>query len=181
MRTVVATAPRLHWTRHAPLFGAVLTSVAAVCAWAVSLAPQFLGGPAGYVVVAGNSMEPKLSNGDLAVVRRRPGYEVGDVVAFRVPPGEAGAGSLVIHRIAGGSGTRGYLTQGDNRSGGDLWRPREEDVVGSLWFSVPDGGIVFRLLRTPVALALVAALLAFVVVVRPPGPWRRRRPASAIV
>jgi signal peptidase I len=181
MPAVVATAPRLHWTRHAPLFAAVLTSGAAICAWAVTLAPQFLGGPAGYVVVAGNSMEPKLSNGDLAVVRRRPGYEVGDVVAFRVPPGEAGAGSLVIHRIARGSASRGYVTRGDNRSGRDLWRPREADVVGSLWFSVPKGGVAFRLLRAPVVLALVAAALAFGLVVRPPAAWRRRRHASAIL
>jgi signal peptidase I len=178
MPAVVVSASRPHWTRHAPLFVALLTTTAAVCAWAVSLAPQFLGGPAGYVIVAGDSMEPKLSSGDLAVVSRQPAYDVGEVVAFRVPRGEAGAGSLVIHRIVGGSASRGFITQGDNHDGRDLWRPEEADVVGALWFAVPNGGVAFGLLRGPVAVALVAALLAFALVLRP--PWRRR-PRAAIV
>ena len=181
MPTVTTPASSLHWTRRAPAFVALLVSAAAVYAWGVALAPQFLGGPAGYVIVAGNSMEPKLSNGDLAIVRKRPRYDVGDVVAYRVPSGEAAAGSLVIHRIVGGSSSHGYRLQGDNRSGEDLWRPTEADVVGTLWLSVPQGGIVVRVLRAPLAPALLAALLAFALVVRPPGLPRRRRPRSAIV
>jgi signal peptidase I len=173
MPTVTAPAPSLLWTRRAPVFVVFLATSAALCAWAVSLAPQFLGGPAGYVIVAGNSMEPALWNGDLALVRERPTYDVGAVVAYRVPSGEAVAGSLVIHRIVGGSAARGYSMQGDNRSGKDIWRPKRDDVVGALWFKVPHAGIVFHLLRAPLALALVSALIVFVLVARPRGRWRR--------
>jgi signal peptidase I len=144
MPTVTAPAPSLLWTRRAPVFVVFLATSAALCAWAVSLAPQFLGGPAGYVIVAGNSMEPALWNGDLALVRERPSYDVGAVVAYRVPSGEAVSGSLVIHRIVGGSASRGYSMQGDNRSGKDIWRPKRDDVVGALWFKVPHAGVVFH-------------------------------------
>jgi signal peptidase I len=173
MPTITTSAPSLHWTRRTSVFVALLVSAAAACAWAVALAPQSLGGPAGYVIVAGNSMEPRLSNGDLAIVRERPTYHVGDVVAYRVPSGEAGAGSLVIHRIVGGSASRGYRLQGDNRSGTDIWTPKQADVAGSLWWSVPHGGVVFHLLRAPVALAAFSALIVFVLVARP-GRWKRR-------
>lgn len=185
MPTVTAPAPAppssLHWTRRAPVFVALLATAAAVSAWAVSLAPQFLGGPAGYVIVAGNSMEPKLWNGDLAIVREPPTYDVGDVVAYRVPLGEAAAGSLVIHRIVGGSPARGYSMQGDNRSGKDIWKPKEADLVGALWLRVPHAGVVFQFLRAPLALALVSALLVFVLVARPARRGRRRTPRPDIV
>jgi signal peptidase I len=120
-----------------------------IVAWAVVLRPQFLGGPAAYVIVSGESMEPTLADGDFVFAKRQSSYRVGDVVVYRVPKGDLGAGALVIHRIVGGSAGASYLTKGDNREGRDLWRPRAQDAVGSVSLTVPGAGRVFAFLRTP--------------------------------
>ena len=87
--------------------GALLTLVLAV--WVVA-APAQLGGLASYVVVTGNSMEPNLHDGDLAIVRLTDRYQPGDVVAYRHP--DIGP---VIHRIQTVGNDR-FVFQGDNNS-----------------------------------------------------------------
>jgi signal peptidase I len=46
------------------------------------LGPVQLGGPTGFAIVNGNSMEPRLERGDLVLVRKRSSYDVGDVVLY---------------------------------------------------------------------------------------------------
>lgn len=149
--------------------------VALVVVWLVLLRPQALGGATDYVIVSGGSMDPVLYDGDLAVVRRESSYRVGDVVVYRVPESEVGAGSLVIHRVVGGSGSRGYVTQGDNREGADGWRPRDVDVVGKVRWSVPVGGRLLAFVHSPIGMASFAGLVAFALAF--PG-GRRRRPRA---
>ena len=134
--------------------------VAAVVAWALLLRPQFLGGPAQFVVISGTSMEPGLHTGDLVLVHRQDAYRIGDVVAYRVPKGEAGAGRVIIHRIIGGSADRGYVLRGDNRKTSDFWQPKPAQVVGKM--KVPLPGRPLKLLRSPPWLAFVAGLVTFV-------------------
>ncbi|MER3397507.1 MAG: hypothetical protein C4316_03050, partial [Chloroflexota bacterium] len=98
---------------RAGLFG-----VLALFGWFFFLRPGFLGGPAGYIIVSGPSMEPTLYEKDLAVVLAQDEYALGDVVAFRVE------GGIVIHRIVGGDPQAGYITRGDNRESPDMWRPK---------------------------------------------------------
>jgi signal peptidase I len=111
------------------------------------------------VIVSGESMEPALEAGDLVVTVRKRGYDVGDVIAYRIPDGEPGAGVLVIHRIVGGSAGAGYITQGDNREGRDPWRPRPHDVVGTEAVSVPRVGLGLAHVRTPLGLAVLAGVV----------------------
>ena len=40
------------------------------------------------------SMEPSLKNGDLVLALKNTSYAAGDVVAYRIPEGEPGAGAL---------------------------------------------------------------------------------------
>src|SRR5438034_11407927 len=87
--------------------------------WAQFLRPQALGGNAGYVLVSGQSMEPRYHTGDMVLVERHSSYRVGEVIAYRVPKGDPMAGSQVIHRIIGGDGVHGFGRQGDNRTGAD--------------------------------------------------------------
>jgi signal peptidase I len=140
--------------------------VVAVGGWFFFLRPAPLGGPASYVMVSGVSMEPNLQDGDFVVARERPSYEIGDVVVYRVPQGEVGEGSLIIHRVIGGDEATGYVTQGDNPDiqVPDPWRPTSDDIMGSLWLSVPGMGNVLGYLRSPFAIALFAALVAFWIV-----------------
>ncbi|MCH8920200.1 MAG: S24 family peptidase, partial [Chloroflexi bacterium] len=58
--------------------------------------PTSLGGDVSYVMVRGVSMEPTLHPGELAVMRTQDGYKPGDVVAYRVPEDEFGAGAVII-------------------------------------------------------------------------------------
>jgi signal peptidase I len=137
--------------------------LAAVVAWVFLLRPQFLGGPAAYVLVSGISMEPTLHNGDLVLAHRQSRYRVGDTVVYRVPEGDTGAGSLIIHRIVGGSAAAGWIVQGDNKDVPDLWRPRSSEVVGAMWVSVPGAGTVLARTTSPFALASISTLLALFV------------------
>jgi signal peptidase I len=142
----------LRWLRRA-------ATVALLVAWILFLRPQFLGGPVSYELVSGTSMVPTLASGDIVVVQKRDRYEIGDVVSFRVPEGDVGAGAHVIHRIVGGSPDAGFAMQGDNRDAVDPWRPKHGDVVGAQWLHVPNGGRVVFFLRSPLFLASLAAAL----------------------
>jgi signal peptidase I len=159
--------------RHLARVALTVAFVALAVAWALLLRPQALGGPAAYVIVSGKSMEPSLRNGDLVVALKRKSYSVGDVVAYRIPKEEPGAGQLVIHRITGGSPQSGYVLQGDNRKGENLWRPKPRDIAGDMRIRLPRVGLLFTFVRTPFGMAVFAGLVAFFLLST--GPRTRTR------
>ena len=138
-----------------------LLFVIVVAGWMVFLRPIGLGGPANYVTVSGESMEPTMFNGDFVITRQQDDYQVGDVLVYRIEEGEVGSGGLVIHRITGGSMKEGFVTQGDNRDKPDLWYPTGDEIVGAVWLEIPRAGEYLPLLRSPFVIAGFAALLAF--------------------
>jgi signal peptidase I len=142
----------------------VAVTVALAVLWFLFLRPPVLGGGTGYVVVAGPSMLPALHDGDLVVLRRRASYGRDDVVAYRVPAGDPAAGSVVIHRIVGGSARRGYVVRGDNKTSRDPWTPHRRDILGREWLRLPHVGTALAAVKSPLLLASVAAglFLAFV-------------------
>ena len=85
--------------------------LAAIVACALLVWPGFLHGGTAYVIVSGNSMDPTLHGGDLVLTVRHSSYDVGDVVAYRIPEGQPGAGVLVIHRIDPVTGPEGGLRE----------------------------------------------------------------------
>lgn len=66
--------------------------VGLVVVWAIFLRPQFLGGPAAYVMISGSSMEPAMRTGDVVMVHRQATYRTGDVVAYPDTPGRGRSG-----------------------------------------------------------------------------------------
>ena len=138
-----------------------LVILGAIAGWTAYLRPASLGGSTGYVIVSGESMEPMMHTGDLAIVRSKPTYDEGEVVAYRIPVSDVGGGMLVIHRVVGGNPTDGLILQGDNRDHPDMWRPKAGDVVGALQTNIPNAGTVLFLLRTPLVLATAAGLFGF--------------------
>jgi signal peptidase len=165
MRSSIATLahPRSVDVRRLAGKALSLLFVAALLAgWAIYLRPQALGGNAGYVLVSGHSMLPRYHTGDLVLVERQDSYHVGQVIAYRVPKGDAMAGAQVIHRIIGGNAKQGFVVQGDNRSAPDVWRPKPEDIVGAKALRIPNAVLVLQFLRSPVLLALLAACFVFV-------------------
>jgi signal peptidase I len=119
----------------------------------------------------GTSMEPRFSTGDLAVLRPADDYAVGDVVAYRSDDLD----TTVMHRIVERNGDR-FVTQGDNNSWLDEERPTADQVMGALWFRVPQGGKAFAALTSPAVLGVVSlAIGALMWVVRRPRRGSRGR------
>jgi signal peptidase I len=151
-------------------------------AWAVLLRPQALGGPAEYVVVRGSSMLPTYNAGDLVLVLRASHYQIGEVVAYRVPAGEIGEGSLVIHRIIGGNAERGFVTEGDNNVSPDPWLPRLDNVAGRAVLVIPAIGRFVAMAHQPaISASLATALLVAAEIARRQRPVRRRTVDAATV
>ncbi|HZI44689.1 MAG TPA: signal peptidase I [Ilumatobacter sp.] len=165
--------PSLSSRLHGNLLG--LIGLLLVGGWFALLGPHSIGGSAGYVLVSGHSMDPTMHTGDLVITRRQARYEVGDVIAFRIPKGDAGAGAQVIHRIVGGSAAQGYVTRGDNNDKNDFWRPQPEDIVGKRYVLLPAAGTIVAELRSPVPLALIAAVIAMWAVLGDDARKRRSR------
>ena len=135
--------------------------------WAQFLRPQSLGGNAGYVLVSGQSMEPRYHTGDLVLVEKHASYHAGELIAYRVPKGDPMAGAQVIHRIIGGNAQSGFIVQGDNRTAPDVWRPKSGDIVGAKALRIPNAVLILQFLRSPILLALLAACFVFVRVLVP--------------
>lgn len=127
--------------------------------WAVLLRPESLGGTTAYLVVRGDSMLPTYETGDLVILRADRSYRAGEIVAYRVPAGELGAGHIVIHRIVGGDGSTGFQVEGDHNPAPDPWRPRTTDIVGAPWLVLPGAGRILATLHQPVVLGALAAAL----------------------
>ena len=140
-----------------------LIAVAAFAIW-----PVRLGGGTSYIIIKGTSMEPKFHTGDLAVLRAQDSYRTGDIVAYRIPAGSAGAGHLVIHRIIGHS-HGGYLMQGDNRKTPDSWYPKTTDVLGKFRLLVPLPGIEFWALMPWICCGAIGVAVAWMMWPRRPG------------
>jgi signal peptidase len=158
-----------------------LAAFSLIVAWFLLLRPVALGGPAAYEIVSGHSMEPLLHTGDLVITLRKSTYGVGDLIAFHVPAGQLGAGSIVIHRIVAGDGASGFIVKGDNKATPDAWQPKASDVIGQSWIALPGSGAVLLSLRRPIVLAGLAAgvftfwfLMSDVHVPR----WRRKGAAA---
>ena len=128
-----------------------------------------------YVIVAGHSMEPTLHTGDLVVARRQGTYRRGDVIAYRITKNQAGAGTLVVHRIVGGSSRVGYMTRGDNRRYRDPWRPKPADIAGKMSFHARRLGLIPVFSHTTLGMALIAALAGFLVLCGGAGTRGRTR------
>jgi signal peptidase I len=155
-----AVRPRRGHARAVALLAMQLAVVGALGWYCL---PQRLGGRADWVMVSGTSMLPRFHTGDLVLVERQSSYHVGEVVAYRVPKGQVGAGYVVIHRIMGGNGQAGWKLQGDNRTAPDLWHPTDHDVIGSKLLRIPDAWVVLRLFHMPLMLGLFAGFAAFFV------------------
>jgi signal peptidase I len=145
-------------------------------AWLLFLRPLFLGGPTGYIIVTGSSMEPWQHGGDLVISMTHSSYTVGDAVVYRIPAGRDLSGRLIVHRILAGDATSGYKLKGDNAQSSDPWTVGAGDIVGRVDYLIPMGGRIMIFLRNPWILASLAAGFAFVLVV---WPTPRRPPEGS--
>ena len=128
-----------------------------IAAFWFTIAPKQIGGHYLYIIVSGNSMEPFLKNGDLAVLHPSQTYQIGEVVLYRHP--DLGP---VIHRIIGMEGNN-YIVKGDHNEWTDSYQPSQEEMAGRLWIHIPSAGRVIEQFRTPIGAALLAGVLGIFV------------------
>jgi signal peptidase len=158
----------------------VVVLVAVVSVWWVALRPtSWFGGSATFITVKGTSMLPTLKTGDFVLAEAQPSYKIGDLVVYRVPRGQIGAGDDLIHRIVAGNATTGFTLKGDNNPAPDPWIVPRSDVLGKEALAIPGLGNSLLVIRSPLFAGLAAALIAMWLVISPPGWMRRRKPASA--
>ena len=107
----------------------------------------------GAAVVLTGSMEPTIMADDLILVRESDDLQVGDVVVYQ------SGNILVVHRIVE-VGADTVTTQGDANNAADA-PVRKEMIKGEVIASIPKGGAVARVLKTPGATItmIVGALL----------------------
>jgi len=133
--------------------------------------PVQWGGETSYVLVRGDSMLPVYQSGDLVIVRESNTYEVGAIVAYRVPASNIGAGTLILHRVIGQHDGR-FILRGDNNPEDDSWQPRNGSIVGEAVFSIPRIGSFLATVRSPVLLGSLGFGIAFTIVALGPGPQK---------
>ncbi|MBF0817094.1 signal peptidase I [Microbacterium paludicola] len=153
--------------------GWLLLALAVVLLW-----PAQFGGLTGLTVVNGHSMEPVYRTDDLVASFRQTGYAVGDIVSYRVPQGQPGAGGRVIHRIASASDVDGetvYTTQGDNNPQADPWTIRDGDILGRAIVAVPGVGAGLTPEGAPLILALSLGVIVTVLLWGDGGRARARK------
>ena len=117
-----------------------------------SLVGNKLPTPFGYgaAVVLSGSMEPKLSKGDLIIVKETNSYDCEDIVVFQ------DGNSLVVHRIIEKADEE-VITKGDanNTDDGAIAISR---IKGEVVFSVPYAGTAIEFIKSPVGTILIIAL-----------------------
>lgn len=139
--------------RYSPNFLAAFWIVTMIAIW-LAFAPTQAGGAASYIIVIGNSMEPKFHIGDLIIVHEEPTYQIGDAVTYR----NLELNSFVFHRIVS-LGLGRYSLRGDNNSWIDTYQPSQEEIIGKLWLYIPKGGMAIQKIRQPVVMAVMAGML----------------------
>ncbi|MEO7589458.1 MAG: signal peptidase I [Arachnia sp.] len=112
----------------------------------VALWPATWGGLTGVAVVTGNSMERVYDPNDVLLTLRQSAYAVGDVISYKVPMDQDGAGRSVTHRIVAvddsGEGPM-FITQGDSNPSVDPWMVKAADITGKAVLRIPRIGSAF--------------------------------------
>jgi signal peptidase I len=136
--------------------GAATLALLAAAWW--FLAPPAIGGSTSFTSVDGISMLPKLRSSDLVALRPASKYRVGDIVGYRSPL----IHRVVLHRIVAIRGKH-YVFKGDNNHFTDPDSPVRKQLVGKLWFRLPQGGRAVAALHVPWILAALASVFVLVI------------------
>ncbi len=126
--------------------------------------PVNFGGSARFIVVQGQSMEPVFHLGDAIIVKTLDDPQVGDIVVFRIPEGEPGAGSFVVHRLHEIRADGTFVTKGDNRQVPDPFHVTADDVMGTPAWTLPQVGRGIMALANPYIVGGAIGLIAFIII-----------------
>lgn len=163
--------------RSQQALGSTLSIILVIVAW-VFFAPTNIGGRAAYVILAGNSMQPRFALGDLVVTHRQARYQIGDALAYQHP-----TIGYVFHRVVAQDETGNFILKGDHNDWEDAYHPDKDEIVGKLWLHIPKLGKTLEVLRSPFAfsmLSLVLILLFFIFLLPPKEKNKHKKGHSAM-
>ncbi len=126
--------------------------VAALIVWLL-FAPIKLGGRVEFIIITGNSMEPRVHQNDLILVRKYDEYQIGDAVAYQ----NSEINRIVFHRIVDGNSLH-YIMQGDNNDWVDSYQPSASEILGKEWLFIPGAGKSVAWLKQPLNASLFAGI-----------------------
>ena len=127
--------------RRGLLLGVALLAIG--LAALLTVVPTLTGARA--LTVLTGSMDPALPAGSVVVVRPVAPelVRVGDVITFHPRPDDP---AVVTHRVvgvtSGSDGRVGFVTKGDANDAPDAAQVLQEQVVGTVWYSLPVVGTV---------------------------------------
>ena len=99
-------------------------------------------------VVQSGSMEPALRTGSIVFIAPSERYTEGDVITYRRSARETPTTHRIIEsRVE--NGVQYFTTKGDANEVRDMEEVREDEILGSVRFSIPFLGYVVDVARTP--------------------------------
>lgn len=114
------------------------------------------------LTVLTNSMEPKISAGDMVFVKEKPisSIKKGDIITFKQSEKK-----LITHRVFRVD-NEGFQTKGDNNNVKDNWVVHPENVIGEVKTIIPNAGYVAKFLTSKAGffLFILLPLLLFVLI-----------------
>ncbi len=155
------------------MFATILAGLAVVSY--VFFGPANIGGPLVYMVTSGNSMQPYLHRGDLAIVQTSHSAAVGEIHAYL----STQTGQRVLHRVIGTVDDR-FIFKGDNNSWIDSSEPNGSELIGKLWFRLPGAGGLLEWLRTPLHSALLVGGMTAMTAYQAAKPTKRSDPSGGV-
>ena len=111
--------------------------------------PANLGGDTEFISVNGISMLPTIESGSLAIAKKSPTYDVGDIAVYDSEI----LNKTVIHRIIA-TQDNGFVFQGDNNPVKDPGIITQDKMRGKVIFVAPYVGLVPQLFKNPLIMAV---------------------------
>jgi signal peptidase len=111
--------------------------------------PASLGGDTEFISVSGISMLPTIQSGSLAIVKKSPTFDVGDIAVYNSDI----LNRTVIHRIIALQ-DNGFVFQGDNNPAKDPGIISQDKMRGKVIFVAPLVGFIPQLFKNPLIMAV---------------------------
>ncbi|WP_060672799.1 signal peptidase I [Rossellomorea vietnamensis] len=106
------------------------------------------------LTVLTNSMEPKISAGDMIFVKEKDAADVKekDIITFRTADQK-----VITHRVVEIT-PEGMITKGDNNNVEDSWKVTSDSLLGKVAFILPNAGYVAKFISSKLGFSLFVLL-----------------------
>jgi len=113
-------------------------------------------------VVSTGSMEPEIMTGSVVFSSLETDeINPGDIIVFKSPQNKE---VTVVHRVMEINDGE-YVTKGDNNENNDDWVVSDDDILGSVVFTVPYLGYAIEFLKTPLGFGLGVGIPALILII----------------